>query len=239
MNQQVATRMLERLGCRVDLAANGREAIEMARLLPYDLILMDCEMPEVDGFEAARQIRRDESSRGRRTPIVASTAHAMAGIREQCLSAGMDDSLTKPLRAAELARIVERWAGAGAPPEPPRTSPRPRTTSSGWTARRRHGSASSPAPGDDSFFRELVEVYRVSSAQTLEALRRAGGDPVELARAAHTLKGASASVGARAVAQLCERLERLGADRREEDARPLVDQLDAILARTLEALQVG
>ena len=87
VNQKVACRMVERLGLRADVAANGREAVEMFDLLPYDLILMDCQMPEMDGYEAARTIRQRESSR-RRVAIVAMTADAMAGCREMCVAAG-------------------------------------------------------------------------------------------------------------------------------------------------------
>ena len=110
INQKLATRLLERLGCRVDLAANGLEAVEMAQKLPYDLIFMDCQMPELDGFDATTQIRAWEAENdGGRVPIVALTAGAMKGDREECLEVGMDDYITKPLRPDDLARALERW----------------------------------------------------------------------------------------------------------------------------------
>lgn len=121
INQRLATRLLERLGCRVDLAANGLEAVELAGRLPYDLILMDCQMPEMDGFDATLRIREGEKAQAMnhdsipRVPIVALTAGAMKGDREECLAVGMDDYLTKPIRADDLARTVERWTG---PQEP-------------------------------------------------------------------------------------------------------------------------
>ncbi len=111
VNQQVALGMLSRIGCVVDTVANGREAVERFATGSYDLVLMDCHMPEMDGFEATAAIRAAEASAGRRTPIVALTANAIEGDRERCLAAGMDDYLAKPIRLAELRRVVERWGG--------------------------------------------------------------------------------------------------------------------------------
>jgi PAS domain S-box-containing protein len=108
INQKLSVRLLEKLGCRVDLAANGREALAMAQAAPYEAIFMDCGMPEMDGYAAAREIRRRNTS-GRRVPIIALTAHATTGAREECLRAGMDDYLAKPIRAAEIEAMLARW----------------------------------------------------------------------------------------------------------------------------------
>ncbi len=107
INQMVARGMLEKLGCRVELAANGEEAVSMVQTMPFDVVLMDCQMPVMDGYKATKVIR----SSGLKLPIVAVTASAMEGDRQRCLEAGMDDYLTKPVRAEALAQAMLRWAG--------------------------------------------------------------------------------------------------------------------------------
>jgi PAS domain S-box-containing protein len=111
VNQKVAVRMLERLGLRADMAGNGREAVALFRMAPYDVILMDCQMPEMDGFEAAREIRRLENP-ARRVVIVAMTAEAMTGTREQCLAEGMDDYISKPVKLEDLYETLRKWVAA-------------------------------------------------------------------------------------------------------------------------------
>jgi signal transduction histidine kinase/CheY-like chemotaxis protein len=108
VNQRLARHLLERFGCSVDIASNGREAIELASSVSYDVIFMDCLMPELDGFEATMEIRRRQLKTGRR-PIIALTANAMQGDRERCLEAGMDDYLAKPIRPEDFSRMLERF----------------------------------------------------------------------------------------------------------------------------------
>ena len=109
VNQKVALHMLHRQGHEVHVVCNGREAVEAMESEPFDLVLMDCQMPEMDGFEAARQIRAREGPASRRTPIVAMTARVLQGDREQCLDAGMDDYLAKPFQPEDIDTIVDRW----------------------------------------------------------------------------------------------------------------------------------
>jgi CheY-like chemotaxis protein len=111
VNQTVITRMLQKLGHRVDVAANGLEAVSALRRIAYDLVFMDCQMPEMDGFGATRAIRAGEAGTPRRIPIIALTANAMHGDREQCLAAGMDDYIAKPVTKQTLAAALERWGG--------------------------------------------------------------------------------------------------------------------------------
>jgi CheY-like chemotaxis protein len=103
--------MLEKLGCSVDVAANGEEAVRMWASMPYDLVFMDCQMPELDGFGATGRIRAAEPP-GTRIPVVAMTANAMVGDREKCIEAGMDDYLPKPIKFKHLAKMIDKvWAG--------------------------------------------------------------------------------------------------------------------------------
>jgi len=110
VNQLVATRLLERLGCSVELVANGAEAVESVKLIAYSLVFMDCQMPELDGYEATRRIRQLESTRMiQRVPIVAMTANVMPGVVDQCKEAGMDDYIAKPIARESLATVLTRW----------------------------------------------------------------------------------------------------------------------------------
>lgn len=133
VNQQVAVRMLEKLGYRADVAANGREVLDAMARIPYDAILMDCQMPEMDGYDATRALRAREvaAGTGRRMPVIAMTANAMGGERERCLAAGMDDFITKPVSLPALEAVLARWlpaaleCGARRAPSPGGPSPAP------------------------------------------------------------------------------------------------------------------
>jgi CheY-like chemotaxis protein len=109
VNQQVLVHMLRRYGCKVDIAANGREAVYASAHMTYDCLFMDCQMPEMDGYEATAAIRQREVQTGQHVPIIALTASAMPSDRERCLAAGMDDYLSKPVTPQELVTMLQKW----------------------------------------------------------------------------------------------------------------------------------
>jgi CheY-like chemotaxis protein len=108
VNQIVAVRALERCGCRVEMVSDGRQALEALSTQRYDAVLMDCQMPDMDGYEATTELRRRENG-DHHTPVIAMTAHAMDGDREKCLDAGMNDYISKPMRREQLIDTLQRW----------------------------------------------------------------------------------------------------------------------------------
>jgi len=212
-NQKVARLMLENLGCRVDVAANGKEALEMLDLLPYDAVYMDCEMPEMDGYAATAEIRRRHAG-DRHIPVIAMTAKAIQGDREQCLRAGMDDYISKPVRLEDLETALGRWV--------PGDNPSTQTTPEIKIVPSETGPALDPVvteclrnlaqATDPSMLMEIYFSFVESSADYLAALRQAAaaGTTEDLCKAAHALKGASANIGARLMAETALQLELSG-----------------------------
>jgi CheY-like chemotaxis protein/HPt (histidine-containing phosphotransfer) domain-containing protein len=248
VNQKVTAKMLERAGYRVDVVANGRLAVEAVARVPYTLVFMDCQMPEMDGLEATREIRRREamglkteahpSADGpgraaavtRRIPIIAMTANSLEGDRERCLEAGMDDYVPKPVRREELAAALARWdANHAGPsveePSPPSGEPR-----------------AGAAVIDPAVLRDLRQLDETGALLTTlitsflaetprlqeqmqTAVRRS--DATALVEAAHKLKGASGNLGARRMQQLCGELQRIGRTKPLEQAHVPIANLEA------------
>ncbi len=219
VNQKVALNQLERLGYEADVAANGLEAVEAVRTRPYDLVLMDCQMPEMDGFQAAAEIRRLQADDQRRTPIVAMTANALKGDQEKCLAAGMDDYIPKPVRIEKLAETLKRW---DAPLDP-------------FTIKDLEEVGGRNAP---EFLSDLAEAYLRDLRARLEAITSAAaaGDAEALRKAAHSLKGSSANLGARRIQKLCDMLEQGGASGDLRRAGELLAALAAAARETAPAL---
>jgi signal transduction histidine kinase/HPt (histidine-containing phosphotransfer) domain-containing protein len=244
MNQQVAARTLERLGCCVDVAATGRDAVDMVRQFPYDLIFMDCLMPAMDGFEATGEIRKLEAGR-RHVPIIAMTALAMKGDSQRCLAAGMDDYLSKPVKTESLQAALGRWTQVGtghlelregeesSPLESRGHSTVEENTSSPLDACIPERLRELPPPGDDSLLDELFDTFLDNATSTIDVLRRAAraGDAKGLTQAAHSLKSSSRTVGACGLADICERLEMASSAESVTDAGEWVDQLEQEFGR--------
>ena len=202
VNQELALHMLEFLGCRCAVARNGREAVGMARRRGFDVVLMDCQMPGMDGFEATAAIRLDEANAGDagRVPIIALTAGAVEGDRDKCLAAGMDDYLSKPFSTEQLERLMMRWlpeAGGRANAEP-HVDPQVLDN------------IIALGGGGPDLLRRMISIYLKDAPRRMEGIRSgmAAGDASRVASAAHALKSANANVGATALAEMCKSLER-------------------------------
>lgn len=219
LNQRVATAMLENLGCHVDVVGDGAEAVKAAAREPYDAIFMDCQIPVLDGYEATREIRRNEGA-ARHTPIVAVTASALGSGRVRSLAAGMDDHLTKPLTRESLAMALSRWVEGGSKPAAAIEADEHRSTADLETTL----AGSAPVLdaeviarlrrlGEDAgqdLLGELTTIFMADADIRMAELRTAIAEQeaATVARLAHTLSGASASIGATELAHLCLDLER-------------------------------
>ncbi len=248
VNQKLALRLLERMGYRADVAANGLEVLEALQRQSYDVILMDVQMPEMDGLEASRAIHEGRTAE-QRPRIVAMTANAMQGDREECLDAGMDDYLTKPIQSKALQAVLERtgwWAkkrtlpleepGAGALPTGDAESEvqaAPALDPAVLSELRQF-----PGEGEPDIVQELAEAFQFETPPLLEALRQAivEGQPEQLKRAAHNLRGSSNNLGANTMAALSAELEAIGKNGTVERAAELVTHLEQEYQRVCQAL---
>jgi CheY-like chemotaxis protein len=212
VNQQVTAGMVETMGHRVDIVANGQEAVDAITSTRYSVVLMDCNMPIMDGYEATRSIRRVEGDE-RHTPIIAMTAEAMVGERERALTAGMDDYLRKPVSLAELAALIERWSVNDDAPSPSRPGSTQGVISPSSNAQSvvidtavlADLRALDRARGGMT---HVIETFVADTLHRVQSLRR-GVDEVDselVADVCHALKGSCASLGATTMAQLCGEL---------------------------------
>ena len=217
-NQKVAMAMLQKLGWRADVAANGLEAVRALKNIPYDLVLMDCQMPEMDGFTATRQIRAQSSGvLNPRVPVVAMTANAMQGDRERCLAAGMDDYIAKPIQAEELAKKIEHWlhaTGRSRSMDHPATDLEASQAEAEPAAQEvfRWSELMDRLMGDADLGQAIIEGFLGDIPVQIEKLKGfvQSGDTAGATRQAHTIKGASANVGAPALRQAAAALEEMG-----------------------------
>jgi len=222
INRAVALRTLERLGYRTAGVRNGLEAVETYKPETYAAVLMDCQMPVMDGFEATGRLRAAEAGR-RPTPILAMTAGVLAGDRERCLAAGMDDYISKPVAFEDLAAALRRWvprgdAAGGA-------SPAPVAPAAGLDTRVLGELRALDAPGS-GFFQGVIGLFLSSAPPRLDALSAAArsADAEGVRRLAHALRSTCGNVGAQRMHDLCASLEER-ADRPAAELEPLVQAL--------------
>jgi signal transduction histidine kinase/ligand-binding sensor domain-containing protein/CheY-like chemotaxis protein/HPt (histidine-containing phosphotransfer) domain-containing protein len=240
LNREVAEGMLAALGLQVATAPDGRQALDLLAAENFDVVLMDCQMPVMDGFSATAELRRREGA-GSRMPVIALTANATSEGREACLAAGMDDYLAKPFSRAALHAVLARWlpaetsAAAAAPAEAPApaaaTEVLDRTTLNALRAL--------PRKGPKDMLSHIVERYLADSRDLVASIERAveQGDAAELARAAHAWRSYNGNVGAHGLANLCRELEERARSGKVATAGELLGELRALHTRVREELQ--
>jgi len=241
VNQMLAVHMLEKRGYLVDVAPNGREALEAVSRADYALVLMDCQMPEMDGYDATRAIRGSEADESRHLPIVAMTAHSMPGDRERCLAAGMDDYLAKPLDSGAFDAALARWgltqepvgAAAHAYPAPVRSNEEKAAVDTEALLRLR-----SELGGSD-VLPQLIDIFTSHTPGRLDDLRAAveSEDTIETRKVAHALKGSAQTLAAEKMTALLRDLELQAANGSLQGAPELVELIDMAFAEAGAALQ--
>jgi signal transduction histidine kinase/CheY-like chemotaxis protein/HPt (histidine-containing phosphotransfer) domain-containing protein len=244
-NREVLSGMLEHLGYESEQAENGEQAVQMACKHRYRAVLMDCQMPRVDGYTATGRIRAFERENGKDgVPIIAVTAHALAGEREKVLAAGMDDYLTKPVRLGALAEALARWCRVPTPLVPANDAREP-SDEQDHAARagaldleildelRRLSVSRKP-----SFLSEMIERYLLDTEELVRAMHATKSDPAALSALAHRLKGASVALGARSLAGLCGELESRAA-RDADVVSSLLSEIERELTRVRTALRAA
>ncbi len=234
VNQRLAMRLLEKQGHLVAAANNGREALEALGRERFDLVLMDVQMPELDGFQATARIREKERTTGTHIPIIAMTAHAMMGDRERCLAAGMDDYISKPIQPEELFKLIAKLAPGPEPPAGPAPGPELQAVVFDRTV------ALAQVEGDQELLAELVQLFARDCPRLLAELKQAiaSGEGVSVERAAHTMKGSASSFGAQQVVALAQQLEEMGRTEKVSEAAPTYALLAVEVERLNSALGV-
>lgn len=238
-NQQVALSILEKLGFGADLAANGIDALRAMEKTRYDVVLMDVQMPVMDGFEATRLIRSGKTEvPDPRIPIIAMTAHAMKGDRERCLEAGMDDYISKPIAPRALAEALEKWSGKtrarpvppgpAAPTAPAAETPRQKVEPSGEAPVFDRQALLDRLLGDEALARDILAGFLDDMAGQIDALRGfvARGDAESVGGKAHAIKGAAANAGGLAVSAAARELEKAARAGRLEEVAALLPELE-------------
>jgi CheY-like chemotaxis protein len=232
VNQKLALGLLKKHGHEVVVANNGREAVELAGANPFDLILMDVQMPELDGFEATRAIRLAEQATDTHVPIIALTAHAMQGDRERCLDVGMDSYISKPVRARDLYdTIADTMADYGRPDPGPQALDD--SAAIDW------GEVLAAVQGNRTLLKELAVIFLEEYPGLLVQARQGltGGDAASLQRAAHTLKGSVRQFGATSVCEQCDHLEKAARNGDPADTLRTLVALEAELQTLGQSLQ--
>lgn len=240
VNQKVLCLNLEKLAYSFDIANNGLEAIELLSKKSFDLILMDCQMPELDGYEATKRIRTLSNSQRAKIPIIALTANAIKGDREKCLEAGMNDYLTKPIDTKKLSMTLEKWIAQASRMDSPTQTETPILSIEVIESIQ-----SLQEPGKPDFLTQLISIYSETSNESMKQLKKAISinDMKALSSVAHSLKSSSANMGAQNMATLCFEFEAMG--KKDVSQMPSEEKLKALeneyakVIQELEKLKVA
>lgn len=236
VNQEVAEAMLQGFGCRVDIVSNGWQAIDAVDKNTYDLVLMDCMMPELDGYAATAEIRHQQKiGRLPYFPIVALTANAIEGDREKCLVAGMDDYLSKPFKAETLLRLIKSWIKSNLGDLDVQAATKTEEVVNGNAI----DALRALAPGDsDEFLKNVITLYLEGGNGLLKTLAQgfAKGDLDAIRQAAHTLKSSSLQVGANELAELCREAESQARNRHQEMPSEMLVRIETVFDATANSL---
>lgn len=241
VNQKVVMRMLEKIGCRADIVANGREAVEAFTQVHYDIVLMDCQMPEMDGFEATAAIRHIEGS-NRHTTIIATTANALQGDRERCLAAGMDDYISKPVRTKQLNAMIHKWVLQKHPSPPLSGNDSPDTVMDGEIIDHSRLAELKKLDGDGEldFLQTVLTSFFEETSKRIAELRRAveNDDMQVFKKTIHKLKGSCSNVGAIDLANMCLVIESRGDVEVRENVSKSIDDIEQLYGRTRRILEM-
>jgi len=240
INQKVGLNQLRVLGCAADVANNGAEALSMIALKKYDIVLMDCQMPVLDGYEATRELRRLEAANAaagsmeshQKTVVIAMTASALKGDREKCLAAGMDDYISKPISIEKLKSVLENWSADLKIESPKFNGEELKNSAEDIQSLVDMARLREIAGADLEFEREILQGFVVDTGSYLEAAKGAiaSGDVQTLARRAHQIKGVSATAAVRLMPEMADRLQSLAESNDWEGATKIIAELEIILA---------
>ncbi|MFN0243083.1 MAG: ATP-binding protein [Planctomycetota bacterium] len=223
VNQKVALLLLRGVAVQIDVAANGQEAVAAAQANDYDVILMDCQMPLLSGFQATRAIRALEDPRRSKVPIIALTANAMQGDRDECIRAGMDDYVAKPVNRTQLVKVIQRWREGFCPVKPEDIVPQENMDEvidmKVIQALKELGGADDPR-----LIYELIDIFLDDAPVQMQRIEQglATQDIKSVERAAHTLKSSSANIGALALSSVCKQIEESARKQDVDAVKPLV-----------------
>jgi CheY-like chemotaxis protein/HPt (histidine-containing phosphotransfer) domain-containing protein len=239
INQKVGLNQLRVLGCAADVANNGAEALSMVALKKYDIVLMDCQMPILDGYEATQELRRLEATNAagkmepaRKTVVIAMTANALKGDREKCLAAGMDDYISKPISIEKLKSVLQNWSAQLKVESPKFKGEELQNSASDLESVVDLARLREIAGADLDFEREILEAFVVDTGGYLEAAKSAiaSGDVETLARRAHQIKGVSATAAVRLMPDMAAELQTMAESSDLEGATKIIAELEIVLA---------